>query len=305
MKFHPLKNIVIKILAVLVACVLWLHVATEQEYEHTFTYPLKVEGLPDEYVIGSPLPDSIGVKLKGRGKDLIKLLFTDGEAVIDASGFKYSERFLEPGNIELHLPEVEYEFLGYTREEHIRLLIDRYANREVPVKSGLCLIPADGYAALEENIRFDPANVVLGGPENLVRSMECVYTTQETLRDLNSSTTVIVPIQRENELLTYTPEEISASINVEPLQQVRFDDIPVTIKGGKPRSGERLTPETIDLTFAGTQGQIDSLRREKVQVFVDYIDVRTQGKRVRPIVVHPLGVNVVSMNPEYFTFEEE
>lgn len=306
MNFNPFKHIGLKFLALVVACILWLHVATEQEYKDVFVYPLEVEGLPNEYVLGSPIPDSIGVRLKGRGKDLIKLLFfADGKAVIDASGFKYSERFLEPGNIELRLPEVEYEFLGYVRDKPIRLLIDRYANREVPVRSGLYLEPAEGYAVPEEKVRFDPANVVIGGPENLVRAIEYVYTEQDTFRGLNTTTTDVVPIKHENELLTYTPDKVSAFIHVEPLQQLTFEDIPVTVKGGKPRSGERLTPETIDLTFAGTKDKIEALKRDKIQVFVDYIDVRTQGKLVRPVVVHPPGVNVVTIKPEYFTFQED
>jgi hypothetical protein len=304
MRFRPFQNIWIKILSLIVACVLWLHVATEQQYEHTFVYPLRVEGLPSEYVIGSPLPDSISVALKGRGKDLIKLLFAEGEAIIDASGFKYSERFIEPENIILRLPEVEYRFIGYTRSEPIRLVIDRYANREIPVKSALVLIPEDGYAADESKIRFEPTKIVLGGPENLIRSVEYAYTSQDTFKNLNTSTSVVVSIQRENNLVSYTPTKVSANIEVEPLHQITFEDIPVTIKSGKPRSGERLSPATIKLTFAGTETQIDSLKRERIQVFVDYIDVRTQGKFVRPVVIHPSGVNVVSMNPEYFTFEE-
>jgi len=305
MRIKPWKNLAAKIIALIAACVLWLHVATEQEFEHTFKYPLVIEGLPDEYVLGAPLPDSVTVVLSGNGKNLIKLLFSDGDAVIDASGFKYSERFLEPGNIDLKLPEIEYNFVEYIRKEPIRLLIDRYANREVPVRSSLYLEAAEGYAAIEDKIRFNPAEVVIGGPENLIRAIECVYTEQETLRDLNTTTTTVVGIQKENSLISYTQDNVSAEITVESLHQTTFEGIRVQIKSGKPQKNERLSPETIDLIFTGTKAQIDSLSREKIQVFVDYVDVGTQGNRVRPVVIHPPGVSVVSLNPEYFTFVGE
>ncbi len=305
MKFKPFKNIWIKILALLVGCVLWLHVATEQEFEHTFKYPLLVEGLPNEYVLGAPLPDSVEVLLKGRGKDLIKLLFSDGEVAIDASGFKYSERYIEPSHLNLRIPEIDYEFLGYVKKDHIRLVIDRYTDKPVPVKSGLVLEPASGYAALEAKIQFDPPRVVVGGPENLVRTVENVYTVPETLKGLNKSTTHTVSINQESNLISYTPTSLSAYIEVEPLRQVTFEDIVVTVKSGKLRSNERLIPETISITFTGTEEQIEALKREKIQVFVDYVDVRTQGGQIRPIVVHPPSVNVVSLNPEYFTIQEK
>ena len=302
MKLRIFKNSGIKLIALVVACILWLHVATEQRYEHSFTYPLIIEGLPDEYVLGASLPDSIQVVLKGKGKDLIKLLFSDGEAVIDASGFKYSERFIELGGVELRLPEVDYEFVEYARKDRIRLLIDRYADREVPVKSNLHLEPAGGFAAPDERVRFDPVNIVIGGPENLIRALDYILTEPETLRNLNTTTTLVVGIMKTNPLLSYTPDKVSAYINVEPLFQEKITGIPVEVRSGSPRRDETISPTTIDLTFTGTKDCIESLDRNDIKVFVDYIDVRTQGHKLRPVVIHPPCLNVVSMSPEYFTF---
>ena len=157
----------------------------------------------------------------------------------------------------------------------------------------------------DEKIRFDPPQVVIGGPENLVRTVENVYTVTETLKGLNQTTTHTVTIERESNLVSYTPITLSASIVVEPLRQATFEDIVVTVKSGKLRSNERLIPETINITFTGTEEQIEALKREKIQVFVDYVDVRTQGRQIRPIVIHPPNVNVVSLNPEYFTIQED
>ncbi|RKZ30325.1 hypothetical protein DRQ36_05945 [bacterium] len=305
MKNRLLKNAPAKLFALIAACVLWLHVATEQTYEHTFWYPIILEGLPDEYVLGAPLPDSVGVILKGRGKDLFKLLFAEGALVIDARGFKYSERFFELHQAELRTTETDCEVVEFVGDDRVRLVIDRYADREVPVKGDLWLEPAEGYMASADKVQFDPPGVIISGPESRISLIEYAYTEPETLRNLNITTTKVFDIKKNDDLFSYTPDKVSGTIFVEPLQQVEFSDIAVQVKGGKLRKGEKLQPETIDLVFTGTAEAVEALERGEISVFVDYIDVQTQGNQLRPVVVHPPGVSVVSMKPEYFTFESE
>lgn len=278
------------------ACLLWMHVATEQRFEHTYILPLSLEGLPSEYVLGAPLPDSVGVILKGRGKDLIKLLYSEGAVVIDGRGFKYSERFLTLSESELKLPDNSFELVAYTRNEPIRLVIDRYSNMEVPIENAMILEPAEGYEAVPERTVFEPPRVVIGGPERLVRSIETVKTAPDTLRNLNTMTTVIVDIDEEIPLLEYTPTRVSAHIIVEPLVNKKIINIPIEIKG--LRSGlRRITePRTIEAVFTGIEEIVDSLTPEDIHAFVDFIE---GDRMLRPVIIHPPNVHLVSTNPEY------
>lgn len=300
MKNRLLNNIPAKLFALVVACVLWLHVATEKRYEQTFTYPLIVEGLPNEYVLGALLPDSVSVVLEGRGKDLIKLTLSEGAVVIDASGFKYSEKFYDLTQAELRLPKIDYSIVGYKRKDPLRLVIDRYANKSIPVKSDLIIEPADGYATDLAKTEFDPPEVIVGGPEGQIKLLEGVYTVCETLRNINTTTTVIIDINSASNLLAYVPEKVKATIYIEPLYQKEMKDITVQIKGGTLRNRQYLEPKTINLVFAGTRNHVDSLHPEDIKVFVDYINVPGKEIQVTPIVVHPPEVRVVSMEPEYF-----
>jgi hypothetical protein len=281
-----------------------MHVATEQSYEHTYNFPLIIEGLPDEYVLGAPLPDSVGVVLEGRGKNLIKAIFSDGAVVIDGSGFKYSERFFDLHDAELRLPEDNFRLMRFTRTEPVRLVIDRYTNNEVPVVSSLYLESSEGFAAISEKTVFNPENVIIGGPERLVRSVEFVKTVSDTFRNLNASTTVVVDINREFDLLEYTPDLVSAKIVVEPLIKKRFEGIEVEVKGGNPGENEVLDPRKIDIVFEGIAEEIDSLEPDDIRVFVDY-EPEHGDNRLRPVIIHPSGVDVVSKTPENFRFKKK
>ncbi|HHS50957.1 MAG TPA: YbbR-like domain-containing protein [candidate division Zixibacteria bacterium] len=300
MKNRLLKNFPAKLFALLVAVLLWMHVATEQKYEHTYRLPLLVEGLPEEYVVGVPLPDSLDVTLKGRGKDLIKLFFSEGFVVIDARGMKLGERFIAPSETSLRLPDDSFELVGFKRTEPIRFFADRYANMEVPIESRLVLEPADGFATIPEKTTFSPEAVILGGPERLVRSVKSVKTVADTFRNLHENTTFAVSIDQESPLLQYTPREVSAQIFVEPLSTVKIEDIVVRVEGAPPYTTLQLTPATINITFTGTTDAIESLSRENIQVIVDYIT--DESKLIRPVIFHPSDIKVVSTEPTHFTF---
>jgi hypothetical protein len=278
-------------------------VATEQTYQHTYWYPLVIEGLPKEYVLGAPLPDSVGVIVKGRGKDLLKLLLSDGAVAVDASGFKYSERFYDLKDAEVRIPDEGYKVAGFTRQEPLRIVVDRYSRKVLPITSALELVAAEGYFATNAKVHFEPSEVLIGGPEKLVNSLATALTQADTIRDLSTTTTVLVKIESASRLLTYTPTEIAATIPVEPLVQKEFDSIPVQVKGGQPKPGEKLDPKTIDIVVAGTGERIALLQSEEINVFVDYGEYLSQNTQLRPVVVHPPDVEIVSMSPEYFTFK--
>ncbi|MCK5832130.1 YbbR-like domain-containing protein [bacterium] len=300
MKNRLLKNMPAKIFAFLVACFLWMHVATEQKYEHVYSLPLTIEGLPEEYVLGAPLPDSVGVILKGQGKDLIKLFFAEPSIVIDGRGFKYSERFFDLLEADLRLPESSYELIGFTRSEPIRLVIDRYANAEVPIKNQLYLESADGYAIAYDKTTFEPLEIIIEGPGKIIRSVEFVKTVADTFRNLNASTTVAVDIEKELFLLNYTPSRVSAKIFVEPLITVTIEEIPVKIKGLQPSLGISLDNNRIAIVFSGIKTDIELLDRDDIHVFVDYSTNNT--KQIQPVIIYPSELQIVSTQPEYFGF---
>mgnify|MGYP006288436171 CR=1 FL=1 len=298
MKNRLLKHLPAKIIALLAACVLWLHVATEQTYEHTYKFTLILGGLPDEYVLGSPLPDSVSAVLKGRGKDLIKLYVADGEVVIDASGFKYTEKFMDLSEAELRLPEKNIELVEYLRKEPVRLLVDRYIDREVPVENNLVLVPADGYTVIEDSVSFEPPRVIVGGPEREVRVLTYVETRSETLRNLNAPTNAVVDMKPPGKLLDYTPKKVTAYIDVEPLVKKELGKLEIKLQGGQLGPDEELSASRVDIVFSGSRADMDSLRPEEVEVLLDYRRLQGSEHGVRPVVIHPQELEIVTISPE-------
>ncbi len=65
-------NFGIKILSLLTAFLLWFHVITEKGYEKTIQIPISYVNLPENLLITKQPPKSVKVKVRGKGKELLR-----------------------------------------------------------------------------------------------------------------------------------------------------------------------------------------------------------------------------------------
>lgn len=89
------KNIGWKIGGLVMAVVLWLHLATEKIYEKNFTVGIEVSGLAEDLRIDRIEPEFMEIAVTGTGKQLLRLSFSNELKIhVDLSGIR------EPGVIE-------------------------------------------------------------------------------------------------------------------------------------------------------------------------------------------------------------
>ncbi len=76
-------NLGLKIASLVLALLLYAHVVTEQPRESVVQIPLTLTGLPDSLTVSGRPPERVGVKIRGRWKDLIRLGFTSPYLPLD------------------------------------------------------------------------------------------------------------------------------------------------------------------------------------------------------------------------------
>lgn len=75
------SNLGWKLVAILLALVLWFHVATEKTYEKVFPAKIEAIGLPRNLDIETIEPGATRVSVVGSGKQLLQLMVTGGVSV--------------------------------------------------------------------------------------------------------------------------------------------------------------------------------------------------------------------------------
>ena len=71
-----LKNFGFKIVAVVMALLLWFHVATEKVYEYTKSFPVEISNTPEELVLAREIPKEIQAKIQGKGNTWLGYMST-------------------------------------------------------------------------------------------------------------------------------------------------------------------------------------------------------------------------------------
>lgn len=78
-----LENIGLKLASLFLAFLLYAHVVTDQPRESVVQIPVTLLGLPDSLAVTGKLPEHVGVKIRGKWKDLIRLGLTSPYLPVD------------------------------------------------------------------------------------------------------------------------------------------------------------------------------------------------------------------------------
>jgi len=149
-----------KLLALLIAVVLWVQVHGQGEGSLSMDVPLQVQGLPEDMVIVNDLPDHVRITVSGLQTRLATLNRSDIHVPLDASDLK------EPGVVERALKISSIRLppglvVEKVQPDRVQLQVDRVVKRVVPVRPKLELDA--GWKAV--NVTVTPASATLAGPE--------------------------------------------------------------------------------------------------------------------------------------------
>jgi YbbR domain-containing protein len=172
-----MKNLGLKLLSLLLACVVWFFVSAprrERPRERIVTATLSLVGVPSHLMITTTdIPSSVGVRVRGRMSDLRALASQTLEASADLS------QITQAGDVEITIraqhinvpPDIEVVSI---RPNKIRFRIEQLRQRAVPVRPLLAGDPVSGY--LIGQATANPPLVLVSGPEPQILKLSEVTT---------------------------------------------------------------------------------------------------------------------------------
>ena len=178
---YLLRNFGLKVASLLVALLFYAHVVTDQQRESQIAVPVMLTGLADTLaVLGSP-PPRVGVKVRGKWKDLIRLGLTSPFLSIDlatASPGRFQRTISVEDVRERAIPAELTRSLDVTEVMEPRLvdvMIEPKRSRMVLVAARLVGSPSPGFAA-EAPPRVEPDSCRVTGPASTVDALDTLYT---------------------------------------------------------------------------------------------------------------------------------
>ncbi len=282
------RNLGIKILALLMAGVVYAHVFTEEEREWEVRAPLRLTGLAPTLVLEKPPPETVLITVRGKGKQLLKLQVDPPRMRVDVSraGPGRVQRFLSPVDVALPVG-ADVTVARIITPVVVTLVVDTLVTRDVAVRMPL-LGEAPQDLALLGPVRSHPTHVSATGPSRALDRLE-VTSDPFQLADLASLDRVELAVHANQERVSLDPQVVTVTAETAPMIRRTLPPIVVEITGAPPGVVTDASPDTALVTVLGPQPLVDSLDVAAVRVRL-LAGALTEGR-------HLLTPDVVLPNP--------
>lgn len=291
------KNILSKIMAFLMAVVLWIFIVSGFKYTILLEIPIEVYNPISNKILKSNISRKASVRLNGSGRSLmIAKYFERAKLILDISlidkngSLALNEYFTEHPNC-VYLPKKNIELLDIVYPDSIDIQLDEKISKTVPIKLNIEIKLKPGYilskpvAPLEDQI-----NVI--GPKSIIENLDTIETEQLLLKDVHQSfNRKIEYINPKPELLKLENKTARIEGKVEMIGEKNISDIHVQGKNIPEDFNVRFIPKAVSLKVIGGNDQIQNLTKQKFKVVFDYSKQWIPNKiYYKPIIIIPSNV---------------
>jgi hypothetical protein len=251
-----LKNISLKLTALILALLLWFHVATNRVYDFDTQLAFGEAPLPAGFALTEPLPDKIRVRTSGTGKELIRLLWEEGTAQIVLEPWLDTALAVTPSRLLLAMG-ADIEVKQVLDPSIISVHVDTVFEAAKIVRFQGVYATAAGKSLVRAPMLV-PEQVMLTGPKLLVEAILSISTEATDVQMLEGDTEREVELELGDSYnVTADPERVSIRFEVAPSVRRELPGIPIQLP-----PGWRSEPATVTFSVAGAEERLSSLGAE-------------------------------------------
>lgn len=295
MRYHPFRQLGLKLLAVVLASVLWLTVAGEHVVERSLRVPLEFRNIPEALEIVGNAPDSVDVRLRGSSAVLSRVQAGEIVAVIDLATARAGSRLFHIRANEVRAPYgVE---VAQVVPSTLALELEKSARRRVPVVPAVEGDPAPGFVV--GRVIADPATVEIVGPDSRVKQVAQATTEPVSVENararIRDGVTVGV-IDPSVRLVQAQSAQVTVEIWPAPVER-QLADVPVRYRNLGTGMRATLSPRLARIMVRGAKDALAGLRADSVQAFVDLAGLGAGRYNLRVQVEPAESFGVVEIEP--------
>lgn len=294
-----LKTLDIRLVAVLLAAILWLHAITEREYTIPFECPVSVVNLPGDMVVYPPLAPVV-CQATAKGKDLVVLKIKGPRVLVDIGNRRLRSQTIKLAESRLMLPfnleEVRFEF----HPSEINLKLDRIVERYSLVLPDLAGQPAEGYS-VSDSTSVEPCSVRLKGPERPVSKMDTVFTERVKIDEMREGQRLRARLfLTDTALYKADPESVWVKVVLEKTGERLFRSIPLSIVNRGQGYLVSYSPGTVDIVAAGPRQLLERAMPSDIRATLDLKGLPAGTHQLQAAIELPDRLELIAATPRSF-----
>lgn len=291
----PFRHLGLKLLAFVLAIVLWMVVSGEKTVDRSLRVPIELQQIPQGLEISGDMPTTVDLRVRGPSSTLSRLGPGDVVAVLDLRGAAEGRR-LFPLTPELIRVPFGVDVVQVSPPA-IAMAFERSATRQVPVVPSVDGHPAPGYIVGSRTA--NPARVDVVGPESVVKSVMEVLTEPVSVagaREQVTQTVALGVLDPSLRLKNIRQAAVTVDIVPAPLERT-LRNRPIHLRG----LGSTLEAEaTQTVADVGIRASREALQRVEPDNIVAFVDVAGLGPGLYSLTVRadsPSDVGVTHIEP--------
>ena len=299
MQLNIFKNATLKLVALILAIIIWFLVVGEQKSEVRLTVPIELRNLPTHLEITESI-SQVEVTLRGFSSFVKRLTPSDIDVYIDLSNVVQGANSFVLSPEEIGVP------VGATviqvSPSNIEISLDATVRKTLIVEPVVRGTPADGYELGE--VTVEPETIKLAGAQTLLKPLTKVETEVITLDTVQEDFIKKVKVKLPNGSLRIEKEEdrvvtVQAKIVPEMIDRF-FEDIPLLVQEKETRPF-KLMPESITALVHGPKLELLDMEPADIPAIIDTTSLSEGQSTVQVRFALPDSMNVKIYYPKTIT----
>jgi YbbR domain-containing protein len=292
-------NLPIIVSATLLSIILWVSISLSEQYFITINIPLKVINLPDGYSLGSNVPETISIRLKSRGWNILELQHISNPIF-------YASASNEPGKSRINLKNSLAENGWLSSEiqvleispEIVQLNLDKTVTRYIHVRSEALISFKEGYGLARPPV-ITPDSIKIFAAQKSLEKIDFINTIAKQFDNVDDGFSTKLQLAKIPGV-EFDANSVDCYFDVQKIVDHDFENIPVTVINVPPDRKVVLSPGQITIGVKGGINILAKLNNENFQAIIDYKDVLNDTLGVlAPSIILPSYVEKNYIKPEF------
>ena len=267
-----LNNLLLKLFALVLACLLWFQTSGQNEVQTTVAIPIEFTNMPRDLEIVNDYPKSVNVLINKQGS--ARLNEKSLSLVVDL-------RNAQPGIAVLPLTEDNIKNLpsgtssGDFEQRRLRLQFEKTRRKLVKVNPNIIGQPAPGFAT--SSIVVYPGEILISGPQSKIEKIASAGTESIDISDKNKTFTQTVNLDLDD--ISIRIEETSSVDVVVNIEEER-DEVKFRVPVRPAENEERIALidyRTVEITVSKPASWEGKINPDLFRAFVSVGDDLPEG----------------------------
>ncbi len=294
------NNIDLKVWAVILALIVWFHVATERTYDTTYRASLNFVNPPKGWTLVGDPPSEISLRLRGTGKQLISnRLYGEPLVTVELPRDKsyHVKMELSPEDVILSR-RGGLEVTHVLSPSQIDVEMDTVVRKDVPVEPLVQGTPRDHFVQVGK-ARIRPDQVELLGGRSRIRTIVGLKTEPVNIQNESRTVERVVAVSLPAEAgFRSKPDSVLVTVSIERMAERVLDRVPIKITDLDRGKAADMSPEYARVVLSCPESMTYIADTANVRLSLDLKGLPRGSHLLPPKITRPDDFKVLSIEPK-------